>query len=161
MLREHPHCESHSWHGHGAALKGHFSAQAAAAHEKGIVGERAWLGSSWHWQSIAMSLCTKTITSFPKGQFWSGAGGGGGIGQDVVGRGSGHHFEDVNTKGTVTQVLAAIWDKQDPCSKHPVSGMSGVGAALCPMPLPTECPGMLCPQSSDTHIRLDGGDLRT
>lgn len=54
-LREHPHCESHSWHGHGAALKGHFTAQAAAAHEKGIVGERVWLGSSWRWQSVAAS----------------------------------------------------------------------------------------------------------
>lgn len=55
MLREHPHCESHSWHGHGVALKGHFTAQTAAAHEKGIVGERVWLGSSWRWQSIAAS----------------------------------------------------------------------------------------------------------
>lgn len=53
MLREHPPCESYSWHGHGAALKGHFTAQTATAHEKGIVGERVWLGSSWRWQSIA------------------------------------------------------------------------------------------------------------
>lgn len=55
MPRERPRCERHGWHGRGAAMKGHFTAQTAAAHEKGIVGKRAWLGSSWHRQSIATS----------------------------------------------------------------------------------------------------------
>lgn len=55
MLREHPCCEGHSWHGQGAVMKGHFTAQTGAAHEKGIVGKRAWLGSSWQRHSTATS----------------------------------------------------------------------------------------------------------
>ena len=64
-------------------------------------------------------------------------------------------------KGTVTQVPAAIWGQLGLFPMHPVCGESGVGAARCPALLPTRCRRMLRPQSGDTQIRLDGGDLGT
>lgn len=62
---------------------------------------------------------------------------------------------------TVAQVPAVMWGQLCPCPMHPVHGKSGVGAARCPTPLPTRCCGMLCPQSADTPIHLDEGDLGT